>query len=70
MQRAVAVPELRGLFASHLNDRSDLFHLAQTARAFESPALDSLWRELPSLIPLLALFPREAVQIRNHRKVG
>ncbi|KZT28019.1 hypothetical protein NEOLEDRAFT_1239786 [Neolentinus lepideus HHB14362 ss-1] len=35
--------------------RRDLYALAQTCRSFCTPALDSLWEEMDSLVPLLSL---------------
>ena len=37
--------------------RKDLFSAAKTCKAFVEPALDLLWRVLPSLLPLLLLLP-------------
>ena len=41
--------------------RKDLLSAAQTCKAFVEPALDSLWRVLPSLLPLLMLLPSAEV---------
>jgi len=40
-----------------LEGKRTLFHAAQACRAFVEPALDALWRVLPSLLPLLKLLP-------------
>ena len=45
--------------------RNDLFSAAITCTAFVEPALDSLWRVLPSLLPLLLLLPSAEV-INGH----
>ena len=37
--------------------RRSISRLARTCKAFCEPALNVLWRELDSLIPILALFP-------------
>ena len=37
--------------------RKNLFSVAKTCKAFVEPALDLLWRVLPSLLPLLLLLP-------------
>jgi len=37
--------------------KKTLFHAAQACRSFVEPALDALWRVLPSLLPLLKLLP-------------
>ena len=41
--------------------RKDLFSAVKTCKAFVEPALDSLWRVLPSLLPLLLLLPSAEV---------
>ena len=42
--------------------RKDLFSAAKTCKAFVEPALDLLWRVLPSLLPLLMLLPSAEVK--------
>jgi hypothetical protein len=37
--------------------RKDLFYAARTCRIFLDPAINALWRVLPSLFPLLKLLP-------------
>jgi len=37
--------------------RRSVSRLARTCKAFCEPALNVLWRELDSLIPIIALFP-------------
>ena len=37
--------------------RKDLLSAAKACKAFSEPALNSLWRVLPSLLPLLLLLP-------------
>lgn len=41
--------------------RKDLFSAAKTCKAFVEPALNSLWRVLPSPLPLLLLLPSAEV---------
>ena len=48
--------------------RKDLFSAARTCKAFVEPALDSLWRVLPSLLPLLLLLP--SAEVSNGRYVS
>ena len=45
--------------------RKDLLSAAKTCKAFVEPALNSLWRVLPSLSPLLLLLPSAKI-INNH----
>src|ERR1700678_2444403 len=42
--------------------RKDLLSAAKTCKAFVEPALNSLWRVLPSLLPLLLLLPSAEVE--------
>ena len=42
--------------------RKDLLLAAKTCKAFVEPALNSLWRVLPSLLPLLLLLPSAEVR--------
>ena len=44
--------------------RKDLLLAAKTCKAFVEPALNSLWRVLPSLLPLLLLLPSAEVRDR------
>ena len=41
--------------------RKDLFSAAKVCKAFAEPALDALWRVIPSLLPLLLLLPSAEV---------
>ncbi|KAF7302732.1 hypothetical protein HMN09_00908100 [Mycena chlorophos] len=50
------------------NGRRGLSRLARTCRALLDPALDVLWRELDSLIPLIGLFPSNL--LRKTKKPG
>ncbi|KAF5312357.1 hypothetical protein D9619_002907 [Psilocybe cf. subviscida] len=50
------------------NGRRSLSRLARTCRALAEPALDILWRDLDSLIPIIGLFP--AHLLKKTRKPG
>lgn len=50
------------------NGRRSLSRLARTCKAFSEPALNVLWRELDSLVPIIGLFP--AKLLRKSRKPG
>ncbi|KAF8973596.1 hypothetical protein BDZ97DRAFT_1775888 [Flammula alnicola] len=50
------------------NGRRSLSRLARTCRAFADPALDVLWRELDSIIPIIGLFPGHL--LKKTRKPG
>ena len=45
-----------------LEAKKALFYAAQACRVFLEPALDALWRVLPSLLPLLKLLPSFRVE--------
>jgi hypothetical protein len=48
--------------------RKDLLSAAKACKAFAEPALHSLWRVLPSLLPLLMLLP--SAEIVDNRYVS
>ena len=48
--------------------RKDLLSAAKTCKAFVEPALNSLWRVLPSLLPLFLLLP--SAEVRNNHYVS
>ena len=48
--------------------RTDLLSAAKVCKAFSEPALKSLWRVLPSLLPLLLLIP--SAKVVNDRFVS
>ncbi|THV06035.1 hypothetical protein K435DRAFT_42476 [Dendrothele bispora CBS 962.96] len=50
------------------NGKRSISRLARTCKAFQEPALDVLWRELDSLVPILALFP--PVLLKKPKKPG
>lgn len=47
--------------------RKNLFYAARTCRIFLDPAINALWRVLPSLFPLLKLLP--SFQLVNNQYV-
>jgi len=48
--------------------KRSLSRLARTCKAFAEPALDILWRELDSIIPIIGLFPGHL--LKKTRKPG
>lgn len=60
MHQALRISELMDQISWH-TDRSSLPSLALTCHAFEGPALDALWRDLPSIEPLVNCIPGELV---------
>jgi hypothetical protein len=50
------------------NGKRTLSRLARTCRALSDPALNVLWRELDSLIPIIGLFPTSL--LKRARKPG
>lgn len=61
MHATLSIPELVEKIAFHVLDNPDaagtLFSLALSCRALSDIALDALWREMDSLLPLFQLFP-------------
>ncbi|EIW85496.1 hypothetical protein CONPUDRAFT_150305 [Coniophora puteana RWD-64-598 SS2] len=53
MHRALLISEVARNITYCQSEKKALAALAQTCRAFSEPALDALWRELDSLLPLL-----------------
>ncbi|KAG1752913.1 hypothetical protein EDB19DRAFT_973715 [Suillus lakei] len=56
MHQALCIAEIMHQISWH-TDRGSLPGLALTCRAFEGPALDALWRNLPALEPFLNCLP-------------
>ena len=52
------------------NGRRALSRLARTCRAFCEPALNVLWKELDSLIPILGLFPGHVLKKARRPGLG
>lgn len=50
------------------NGRRSLSRLARTCRALSEPALNILWRELDSIVPIIGLFPSQL--LKKSRKPG
>jgi hypothetical protein len=50
------------------NGKRTLSRFARTCKAFCDPALDVLWRELDSLVPIIGLFPNTIM--KKARKPG
>ena len=44
------------------NGRRSLSRLARTCRALSEPALNVLWRDLDSLVPIIGLFPGQLLK--------
>ncbi|KAJ3544547.1 hypothetical protein NMY22_g2752 [Coprinellus aureogranulatus] len=61
MHQCLQLPEVFCIICSSL-DKTDLFHTALTCRRFTDTALDLLWYELTSLIPLLYTLPEEVLE--------
>ncbi|KAG0693303.1 hypothetical protein DFH29DRAFT_964674 [Suillus ampliporus] len=58
MHRALHIPEILHLISGH-TDGASLPALALTCRAFQGPALDALWRHLPSIEPFIRCLPKD-----------
>jgi hypothetical protein len=60
--------DLRPSSSTIFQTRKDLLSAAKTCKAFVEPALNSLWRVLPSLLPLLLLLP--SAEVRDNHYVS
>lgn len=52
------------------NGRRTMSRLARTCKAMCEPALDVLWRELDSLLPLISLFPNNIMKRARRPGLG
>jgi len=52
------------------NGRRSMSRLARTCRAMCEPALNVLWRELDSLVPLISLFPSSLMKKARRPGLG
>ncbi|TFK36896.1 hypothetical protein BDQ12DRAFT_608820 [Crucibulum laeve] len=52
------------------NGKRSLSRLARTCRAFSEPALDILWRDLDSLVPIIGLFPNNLLKKARRPGLG
>lgn len=52
------------------NGRRSMSRLARTCRAMCEPALDVLWKELDSLLPLISLFPNNLMKRARRPGLG
>lgn len=50
--------------------RKSLARLARTCKAFKEPALDLLWRDLDSFVPLVTLFPNTLMKRARRPALG
>ncbi len=50
--------------------RRMLCRLARTCKAFKDPALDLLWRDLDTVIPLVTLFPNALLKRARRPALG
>ncbi|KAF5352434.1 hypothetical protein D9756_006038 [Leucocoprinus leucothites] len=63
-----ALKKLLEAIVESSNGKRTLSRFARTSKAFCGPALDTLWRELDSLVPLIGLFPNNLM--KKARKPG
>ncbi|KXN86774.1 26S proteasome non-ATPase regulatory subunit 12 [Leucoagaricus sp. SymC.cos] len=63
-----ATRKLLEVIVESSNGKRTLSRFARTCRAFCGPALDVLWRELDSLVPIIGLFPHNIM--KKPRKPG
>lgn len=65
-----AVKKLLDTIADSPSGRRSISRLARTCKAICEPALDVLWRELDSLLPLVALFPNHLLKRTRRPGLG
>ena len=68
LRDAEATQKLLEAILDSPSGRRSLSRLARTCKAFSGPALDVLWRELDSVVPIVGLFP--AHLLKKTRKPG
>ncbi|KAI9461743.1 hypothetical protein HD554DRAFT_2290368 [Boletus coccyginus] len=65
-----AAKKLLDTIAESPNGRRSMSRLARTCKAICEPALDVLWRELDSLLPLISLFPSNIMKKARRPGLG
>jgi hypothetical protein len=71
MHKLFNVNELLALVLSHLqSDKATLSRVARTNKVFNAAALPLLWKNLPSVVPLLRLLPNGAVTCTQDSEEG
>jgi hypothetical protein len=73
MHRCLLIPEIVSLFCTELGNvgaKRSLAAFAQTRLAFSEPALDALWYELHSLIPLVQCMPCDLWKLDQEKLVN
>lgn len=69
LERVLLIQETIGMIMDDLSPRA-LLNLGMSCRALYEPAMDRLWRTLPSLGRLLLCLPEELVEAVTARQVG
>jgi len=65
-----ATKKLLDTIAESPNGRRSMSRLARTCKAICEPALNVLWRELDSLLPLVSLFPSNIMKKARRPGLG
>jgi len=68
LKDADATNKLLEVILESPSGKRSLSRLARTCRAFSGPALDILWRDLDSILPIIGLFPNTL--LKKSRKPG
>jgi hypothetical protein len=69
MHKLFQVPELTSITFRHLeNDRPSLSTVAQCCRFFHNASAAIIWEKLDSILPLLRLFPSDAITLDKRGK--
>lgn len=64
MHRVFGIDEILLHILKNLEAYSDVAAMARVCRTFHETSLDIVWREIPSLEPLINCMPSDLVEIR------
>ena len=70
LRDADATAKLLETILESTGGKRSLARLARTCKAFQEPALDVLWRDLDSFVPLVTLFPNTLLKRARRPALG
>jgi hypothetical protein len=62
----LCISEILDNILNAVGERAVLAHMAQCCKLFLQPALDVLWHDIPSLVPLVRLIPGPHVSLLSY----